>query len=458
MNPQDISNSKSAIGKPGEAIPRRTFLKDATASAAAFGALSLVGPLPSEAAAPKLRLAMVGTGGRGIGMWGTPLMADYHDLLEFVGLCDINPERAQVAQTAIPTKAATFTDFDQMIKSTRPDVVIVTTVDGYHSEFVRRAMDLGCDVICEKPLCTRADHAQAIIDSQKRTGRQLTVTFNARHGGSSMKLKELLMAGEIGEVYEANYDEFLNRTHGADYFRRWHAFKQNSGTLFCHKASHHFDELNWWVNSDPLEVMAHGKLNIYGHSGPFRHANCRACVYKSDCGFYWDMTKEPWYMQLYVSCEDKDGYYRDGCVYRSGIDIYDTMTAQIKYASGALVSYSLNAAAPYEGQFIVFNGSKGRIELRNYDQQPWQVAHAAEIRLTRTSGATTVIPIPAETGEHGGADRRIRDMIFRPSGADPLNQKAGMRAGLMSSLIGVAAYTSIEQRSPVRISDLVTWP
>ncbi len=440
-----------------DGINRRTFLRNTAVSAAAVGALGLAGPLSAFAAAPKKRLAMVGTGSRGIGMWGTPLMEDYPDLLEFVGLCDINPERPAVAQKAIGTKAATFTDFDQMIKTTRPDAVIVTTVDGYHWKYVCRAMELGCDVICEKPLCTEASQAQAIIDTQKKTGRKLTVTFNARHGSSSMKLKELLMSGEIGEIYEANYDEFLDRSHGADYFRRWHAFRQNSGSLFCHKASHHFDELNWWVDSDPVEVMAYGKLNVYGHNGPFRHANCRSCIFKDKCSFFWDITKDPWYMKLYVECEDSDGYYRDGCVYRSGIDIYDTMTAQIKYANGALVSYSLNAAVPYEGQFIVFNGSKGRIELRNYNKQPWQVTNDAEIRLTKIDGSTTVIPVAAEEGEHGGSDKRIRDMIFRPSGKDPLKQEAGMRAGLMSSLIGIAGFTSIDEREPVRISDLVNW-
>jgi len=445
------------MDKLGTSIDRRTFLKSTSVSAAALGALSLAGPLSALAAGSKMRLAMVGTGSRGTGMWGTPLLEDYSDLLEFVGLCDINPERAVVAQSIIGTKAPTFTDFDLMIKTTRPDAVIVTTVDGYHWKYVCRAMELGCDVICEKPLCTEAAQAQAIIDTQKKTGRKLTVTFNARHGSSSMKLKELLLSGEIGEIYEANYDEFLDRSHGADYFRRWHAFRQNSGSLYCHKASHHFDELNWWIESDPLEVTAHGKLNVYGFNGQFRHANCRVCTFKKNCPFFWDITTNPEYMKLYVECEDSDGYYRDGCVFRNGIDIYDTMVSQIRYASGVLVNYSLNAAVPYEGQFIVFNGSKGRIELRNFNKQPWQEKNDAEIRLTKVDGTTTVIPVAHEDGEHGGADKRIRDMIFRPSGADPLGQKAGMRAGLMSSLIGIASYTSIDERGTVKIDDLVKW-
>ena len=179
MKSQDESRPDQANVKSGAAIDRRSFLKGVSAGAAA-GAIGLSAGIPSAFAASKLRLAMVGTGDRGTRMWGTPLAADYPDLLEFVGLCDVNPERAKVAQAAIGTKAPTFTDFDQMIKTTRPDSVIVTTIDGYHADYVCRAMELGCDVICEKPLCTRADQAQAIVDTQKKTGRKLTVTFNAR--------------------------------------------------------------------------------------------------------------------------------------------------------------------------------------------------------------------------------------------------------------------------------------
>lgn len=438
-----------------EGLPRRRFLTQAVVSAAALGAFGRAVRTPARAAAGKRRLAMVGTGSRGIGMWGTPLVKDYADLLEFVGLCDINPKRAKVAQELIGTTAPTFTDFAEMIRTTRPDTVIVTTVDGVHAPYVCQAMKMGCDVICEKPLCTQADQARAIRDTQRKTGRDLTVTFNVRHSNSAMKMKELLLAGEIGEIYQANYDEFLNRSHGTDYFRRWHAIQKNSGTLLCHKASHQFDELNWWIDADPVEVMAHGRLNVYGRNGPFRHAHCRGCAFKDKCAFHWDVTTSPRHMKLYVECEDCDGYFRDACVFRNSVDIPDTMTAQIRYANNVLVNYSLNAAAPYEGQFVVINGSKGRIELRNYGQQPWPVTANSELRLTKIDGTTTVIPISAAVGDHGGADKRIRDMIFRPPAADPLKQKAGMREGLMSSLVGIAGVTSIARQAPVRIPDLV---
>jgi predicted dehydrogenase len=449
------------VNSPDPLLSRRSFIHNSARAVAAVGATSLVPHLAAQTApanaapAKKIRMGQVGTGGRGTFMWAVPLNRDYPDKLEFVGMCDINPKRAAYSASLVGPNIPTFTDFDKMVSETRPDKVIVTTVDGFHSQYVTRAMELGCDVLCEKPLCTKAEHAQDIIDACKKTGRHLDVTFNMRYQTSGTKVKELLMAGAIGDLYSVDYAEFLDLDHGADYYRRWHAFKENSGTLLCHKSSHHFDQLNWWIRGDPVEVTALGRLNKYGHNGPFRHANCRVCTYKDKCEFYWDINKVPALKKLYVDCESEDGYFRDACVYRSAIDIYDAMSVQIKYSNHVIVTYSLNSTEPYEGQRIVFNGSKGRIEVRNYDSQPWKVENAAEVQLTRNFKGTEIFPIKNDSTEHGGADRRIRDSLFRPPPSDPLEQRAGMRAGIMSAIIGVAAYTSIETGEKVKIQDLI---
>jgi len=441
-------------------ISRRDFIRKSSVSAAALGAVAMAGPLSALAspAEKKVRVAIVGTGIRGSTTWGMNLLRDVGDYVEMVGLCDINPKRVEVANRWMGGGIPTFTDFDKMVRQVRPDKVIVTTMDSKHAHYVCRAMELGCDAISEKPLCTEAAQAQAIIDTNKRTGRKLDVTFNARHGLGTMKAKELLLAGEIGDLYSVDYAEFLDLDHGASYFRRWHGLKQCSGTLFCHKASHHFDELNWWIASDPVEVVASGRLNKYGRMGPFRNVNCRKCNYKDKCELYWDITTNKNYMELYVGCESEDGYYRDGCLYRNAINIPDTYTAQIKYENNTLVTYSLNATVAHEGQIIVFNGSKGRIELRNYDRQPWKVPHDSELRLTRNFKGSQIVPIERQEGdffEHGGADQRIKYMLFKPGTEDPLGLHAGMRAGILSSAIGIAGYTSIETGRRVRIDELV---
>lgn len=460
-------------------VNRREFV---IAGSAALGALASSAGAGQASAAGKTRLAIVGTGSRGIGMWGSPVVRDYADRVEMVGLCDINPKRARVAEQLIrsnlenmdghlsqaegssaaagtPPEIPVFTDFDKMVKETRPDRIIVTTMDSTHMHYVIRALELGCDVICEKPFATDEEQCQNIIDAGKIHDGDISVTFNARYGVSATRVKELLREGAVGDLLSVDYAEYLDDDHGTSYFRRWHGIKQNSGTLLVHKASHHFDQLNWWIEGDPVEVSAYGELQRYGRKGPFRHANCRLCSYKSRCPFYWDITRNEYAMKLYVDCESEDGYFRDGCVFRDAINIYDTMSVLVKYDNKVLVTYSLNAGLPVEGQMIVFNGSQGRIELRNYGSQPWDVDASAEIRVIRSSGEKEVplVPLQRRSGSHGGSDRLIRDHIFIPESPDELGHRAGSRAGIMSAIIGIAAYRSIEKGRAVRIDELVNF-
>jgi predicted dehydrogenase len=436
-------------------VDRRQFCR--------IGSLGLLGaalasPLGTLSARARTKVALVGTGIRGSTTWGVNLMRDAGDLVEIVGLCDVNPDRVGVARRWMGGGIPTFTDFDEMVRRTSPERVIITTIDATHAQYVCRAMELGLDPVSEKPLCTQADQARRIVETQKRTGRKLDVTFNARHEAAAMKVKALLLAGEIGDLYSVSYEEFLDLDHGASYFRRWHGLKQASGTLLCHKASHHFDQLNWWIDAEPVEVSARGRLNKYGANGPVRHANCRLCPHKQRCDLYWDITPNKQLMELYVECEDQDGYFRDGCLYRREINVPDTYIVQVTYENGVLVTYSLNATAPYEGQSIVFNGSKGRIDVRNYNRQPWAVPHESEIRVTRNFKDSQVMSADPQRGdqfEHGGADQRVKRMVFDPSVPDPLLQRAGLKAGILSSAIGIAGYTSIETGRPVRIDEVV---
>ena len=86
------------------------------------------------------------------------------------------------------------------------------------------------------------------------------------------------MSGEIGKVLSVDFAWYLDVYHGADYFRRWHAYKNGGGSLWVHKATHHFDLVNWWLGADPVEVVANGQLQVYGKNGTIRGTNCRVCA------------------------------------------------------------------------------------------------------------------------------------------------------------------------------------
>jgi predicted dehydrogenase len=439
-------------------ITRREFVANSAKTVAAAATVSMLGSSATGAVTlAKKRVALVGTGIRGTTMWGQNLLRGNSDRVEIVGLCDINPRRVEASKQLIGIQAPTFTNLDRMLEVVKPDALIVTTKDGTHHEQIIRALKFGCDVITEKPMTTTEAKCQMILDAEKETGRKITVAFNYRFSARAEKVKELLMSNAIGPITSVDFHWYLDTTHGADYFRRWHAYKENSGSLFVHKATHHFDLINWYLEVDPVEVSAAGQLRNYGRNGKFRGRKCRDCAYKDQCHFYWDITKDPVLTSLYVNCESADGYLRDACVYREDINIYDTMTAQVRYSNGVLMSYSLNAFMPYEGHSMAFNGINGRLEIRSYERQPWKVARDEEIRLTPNFGKSEIIELEQTEGGHGGADPKLLHMTFHPEMPDPYKQRAGSRAGAMSILTGIAAVKSVESGKPVMIADLVKW-
>src|SRR5690606_4274323 len=255
----------------------------------------------------------------------------YPELLEFVGLCDINKGRLAFAKEYIGANCPTFVDFEKMMRQTKPDLLIVTTVDSTHHEFIVKGLEMGSDVLTEKPLTTDEIKCQQIIDAEKRSNRNLIVGFNYHWTPYTTKIKELLAKNSIGKITSVDFHWYLNTYHGASYFRRWHGLMDKGGSLWVHKASHHFDLINWWLDSEPEEVFAYGALEHYGHNGPFRGKNCRSCEHKSNCEYYWDITKSERDMELYVKNEKYDGYVRDNCLFREEIDIYDKMSAQVRY-------------------------------------------------------------------------------------------------------------------------------
>lgn len=451
---------------------RRQFL---ATTGIASGAM-LAAPAHSMTRGKKRRLALVGTGVRGNSFWGKNIIDSYPDLVEFVGLCDINPGRLAYGKSYIGVDCPTFTDFEEMMTVTRPDLLMVTTVDSTHHEFIIKGMEMGSDVLTEKPLTTDEMKCQGILDAERRTGRKLIMGFNYRWAPHFTKLKELLTTERVGKLTSVDFHWYLNTYHGASYFRRWHGLRDKGGTLLVHKATHHFDLLNWWIDSDPVEVVAHGELEHYGHNNAFRSEKCRGCPHTAKCKFFWDITKNERYMRLYVDHEHHDGYIRDRCLWNKEIDIYDKMAVQIKYANDVQVSYSLTTYSPYEGWRVAFNGFGGRID--SWQDIPWrrrEKVNQAELHAEEMSqgkekeeytdydevmvmdnfGDYELVKVPRIGGGHGGGDRRLQDSIFRYKNAsDPYRHSAGLRDGAMSVLIGIAARKSIEENRIVRIEEL----
>jgi len=422
----------------------------------------------------KKRFAQVGLGARSE-IYSIALVEHLADHNALVGLCDTNPGRLQqraawARERGADVKAYAAQDFERMIAECEPDYVIVTTQDSFHDVYICRAMELGCDVITEKPMTIDAERCQRIIDTQRTTGRQCTVTFNYRYSPPRTQVKELLMSGVIGEVLSVDFHWLLDTYHGADYYRRWHRRKANSGGLMVHKATHHFDLVNWWLSTIPVSVFASGSRNFYTPQTADRYGltrrgeRCHGCAEAGRCPFFLDLGKGK-LRSLYLDNEQYDGYYRDRCVFSAEIDIEDTMNVIVNYENGVKMSYSLNSFMPWEGYVVSFNGTKGRLEHKL--QETVYISGDESVPGELRPEGTTIhvfphfkpaypVEIPQIKGGHGGGDVRMLQDILAPSPEpDKYLRKADQRAGAYSILTGVAANVSMATGKPVKIDDLI---
>lgn len=470
----------SSDASPAAGVDRRTFVK--TLSAAGLG-LAALGTMPTSfaqaATAPRRkRYAIVGLGSR-YRMYQSAIESTYKDYAELVAVCDLNPGRVKLSQKRSAAAGAkvpagyAHTDFDRMIRETKPDVVIVTTVDATHDDYLVRAMELGCDTVTEKPMTTTPEKCQRILDARARTGKQVRVLFNYRYSPPRTQVKDILMSGEIGEVLSVDFQWMLNTTHGADYFRRWHGEKKNSGGLMIHKATHHFDLVNWWLGAVPTRVTAVGKREFYTPAMAKRfglqshHERCLTCPEKSKCGFFMDLTSNPSLKEVYLDNESHDGYFRDRCVFNPRIDIEDTMNVIVGYDNQATLSYSLNAFNAWEGYHIAFNGTLGRLEHTIVEQIYANGTTSDDSQGAIADGGITTRIIPLRgsprkleawtgTGSHGGGDKVMLDDMFLPTPpTDKYQRAADERAGAYSMLIGAAANLCFKTGQPVDVPPLV---
>ena len=212
-------------------------------------------------------IAVVGCGLR-IVAFARALRETYCKTHKIVALMDNDPGKmAGFAKRTELEEVPQYTDFDLMCAEVKPDLVIIGTIDTFHADYIVRALDKKIGVISEKPLCTTQEQCLAIREACRRNPEVFAVTsHNSRYRPVAQTLKKVLDSGVIGEIQSVEYRELLDRIHGKSYFRRWNSRRKYSNGLQLHKSSHHFDKLNFLLNSYAVEVSATGALVAYGAS------------------------------------------------------------------------------------------------------------------------------------------------------------------------------------------------
>jgi predicted dehydrogenase len=451
----------------------------------------------AELNAKPRRYAFVGTGWRAR-TYVQGMLTTHSDVAVPVAWCDPNDVRMTYYDELIAERGLTAAryapgDFERLLDEQRPDVVVVASPDDTHARYVTATLDRGIDVVCEKPMTTDVVGLQAITDAARRSTGELVVTFNYRYSPRNREVRRLIADGAIGQVTSVHFEWLLDTVHGADYFRRWHRNKANSGGLLVHKSTHHFDLVNWWIADVPHVVYALGGLRFYGAE----RASARGLGTRPALGrdlaagdpFALDLAGDDTLRRLYLEAEGSDGYLRDSDVFAEGITIEDNLSLVVGYRGGPSMTYSLNAHSPWEGYRVAINGTEGRLELDVVERSHVQVAatdsmlgpdarkapvvdpsavsddtgagaardvrpFGSRLRLQRHWAAAEVVEIPEALGSHGGGDAMLLDDVFRGPSDDPLHRQAYFLDGVRSVIVGVGANESLVTGQPVRLDRL----
>lgn len=371
---------------------------------------------------------------------------------ELTAFCDPNETRMRVHNGWLGTAVPGYRpdDFPAMLAKERVDVVVVCTPDHTHADYVVAALHAGCDVVTEKPMTTDVDGARRILAARRETGRPVRVAFNYRYNPVHRRVRELLAAGAIGEVGSVEFSWLLDTAHGADYFRRWHRAKANSGGLLVHKSGHHFDLVNWWLGSGPETVFAFGRLFFYGEGNG-----------RPDDRFALDLEASPRLRALYRDAEHEDGYDRNQNVFAPGVTIEDDVSVLVRHRGGVVLNYHLHAYSPREGYRVAFSGSEGRLELdvreNEFARDAAPAPEPGRARLTvQRHWKPAEVVFDGVLGEgHGGGDERMLAELLGDAEPDALGCAADHDAGLQALLTGLAANRSLDTGRPVPVAELL---
>ena len=200
----------------------------------------------------RLKVAVVGCGGISV-MHLDSIIALPESIL--VGVCDIKPERAEKAANKYNTKA--YTDYMEMFKSEKPDVVHICLPHYLHTVVSKDAFNLGINVICEKPMSIKYQDALDAVEEAEKLNVKYGIIFQCRYNTTSELVKRRIIDGKLGAVKCGRTtltwyrpDDYYD---SSDWKGTW---DKEGGGVVIDQAIHSLDLANWFIDSSPIEIQS----------------------------------------------------------------------------------------------------------------------------------------------------------------------------------------------------------
>jgi UDP-N-acetylglucosamine 3-dehydrogenase len=254
--------------------------------------------------------------------------------VELVAVCDINEERAKQVAEKLGVKA--YTSYEELLQSGEVDAVSVCTPNYLHAPISIAALNAGVHVLCEKPMATSKEEAEAMIEAAQKSGKKLMIAHNQRFVKSHQKARQLIESGEIGKIYSFRtaFGHPGPESWSVDgkeswFFKKEQAFIGAMGDLGVHKT----DLLRYVLGEEIVEVGAFVETSAKDFGDVDDNA---VCVLKTESGIIGTLAAS-W---SYVGKEDNSTIiYGEKAILRLEDDPNYSLVVQ--YANGEVVNYQL---------------------------------------------------------------------------------------------------------------------
>ncbi|MBR6708171.1 MAG: Gfo/Idh/MocA family oxidoreductase [Clostridia bacterium] len=405
-----------------------------------------------------LSLIIIGAGGRG--RTYAAFAQNRPDLYRVVGVAEpIDIRRNYILQRHPDAKDAAYRDWTEILDRPKfADIAVITTMDRMHLAPALRAIELGYDLLLEKPIAPTASECKLLCEAAEAKGTRVLVCHVLRYTGFFRAVKSCIDSGKLGRIMSITHTEGVGNIHQSHSFVRgnWHNSEESSFMLL-QKSCHDLDILQWLLGCDCRRVQSFGSLSYFTPENRPEGAPdycLDGCPHADTCRYhvekiYFNNPHHPWMRHAVADDPSPDDdtlreelrHGRFGrCVFACDNDVVDHQIVNLEFDGGITVNFTMNAFN-LGGRRIRIMGTEGELEaamgaktatITNYDTETSETVPLSSIAQDETI-----------TGGHGGGDAGIMHAMYDYIAEGKLcNSICDIRTAYRNHLIAFAAEES----------------
>ena len=373
----------------------------------------------------KLRVVLIGAGDRG--KTYTNVMSKDREKFEMVAVAEpIENRREYIKNLYNLPENMCFADYQPLFELGKiADFAIIATMDREHLEPTLKAIELGYDILLEKPIAPTPDDCVKITDAANKKGVRVVICTVLRYTAVFKTLKSIIDSGRIGKVMSINHEECVGNVHQSHSFVRgnW-GNSERSSNMLLQKSCHDMDILQWLLNKKCKSIQSFGARSY------FRMENAPAgspdycvqgCNIADTCPYnavklYYDDKQNNWFRTAAtkkMAPTDKDvlnaisNTQYGKCVYKCDNDVVDHQIVNMLFEDDTTVSFTMNAFNK-GGRFIHLMGTLGEVHAALDDNTPISLYDFQ----TKKEEIIPIVGKDGITGGHGGGDEGIISDLY----------------------------------------------